>query len=1008
MQTVDVGSKEDGKLWYRKPNPSLSNGILVSVIRSAAAHGNRSVRFLQATFDTTGDSFLAADHHGNIYVFDITQNRFQLVQRTGQACTALAFTLRRTSEYLVALADYSIKCFDKDTAQLWDLDTFQRKRKLNIRQSVGIQKVFFLPRSNTILSCFSDDSIFAWESDTLFCKYQLPVPQKEPRMHHKAFAVTQDGKTLAVGGRSSLIHLWCLDSQKLMRVAQMPPNVRTVRHLEFLPDSFDRGSSQILGILSQDGIMRFTNIQTFKPLFEIGSIDNGITGVSICSKGRHIVTVIDSGALNIYSVENLTREVNKPPKPLVMMGTQGSENSRATVKVQAGTVQRPAKTPRRVHPAKKLQPPAVITGDGPETGQRDGLSKKRLQKVLKAFGEYPSKYRMFVWRSLLCLPENHCAFSSLMQKGVHPAFVTLHERYPIKSPKLQRGLQRVLSALAHWSAIFGETDYLPLVAFPFVKLFQNNPLICFEVVATVIVNWCQHWFEYFPNPPLNVLSMVENVLAHHDKSLLQHFVNCGITSQMYAWPLLETLFSEVLTQDEWLRLFDNIFSNHPSFLLMAVVAYIACCRAPLLQLTLREDFEYFFHHRNNFAISEMIKEAYHLMDSTQADIHPRCMLTDFEPLTAGQYPVFNKYPTFIVEYQSKERERIRQQELEYLRERQAVQELRSEAVRQQAEDEAWYVQQELLQQAEEQRRRILQQEEEKLTEQRARLAAMKRELKVKELQMVDAARRRFLKHQQDQRKIQLRRLDDEIQRKMALRDQETAAAVQDVEVRQMELDAQRHVFEQQLTKEQERVNQGVTAEIDTWRRRAELDETTFQNLLQSDTDLSQETKRVLEASLTEAEQLDADLQWKTEVLKRLEKADAEQQKHHQHLAELNRETRAKEEELVHIMMKMEDKKWDEVSLKRAELEKEKRSAAETLDSQSERNLGPPCSSRRLLNKPEFSKSLNKQPCSVNSSGFSLDRGRAELDHKERELMQVVRDLRQKMARNGAEYSSSSR
>lgn len=28
-----------------------------------------------------------------------------------------------------------------DTAQLWDMDTFQRKRKLNIKQSVGIQKV---------------------------------------------------------------------------------------------------------------------------------------------------------------------------------------------------------------------------------------------------------------------------------------------------------------------------------------------------------------------------------------------------------------------------------------------------------------------------------------------------------------------------------------------------------------------------------------------------------------------------------------------------------------------------------------------------------------------------------------------------------------------------------------------------------------------------------------------------------------------------------------------------
>lgn len=54
-----------------------------------------------------------------------------------------------------------------------------------------IVQVFFLPLSNTILSCFTDDSIFAWESDTLFCKYQLPVPQDEPRMHYKTFAVIQ-------------------------------------------------------------------------------------------------------------------------------------------------------------------------------------------------------------------------------------------------------------------------------------------------------------------------------------------------------------------------------------------------------------------------------------------------------------------------------------------------------------------------------------------------------------------------------------------------------------------------------------------------------------------------------------------------------------------------------------------------------------------------------------------------------------------------------------------------
>lgn len=62
-------------------------------------------------------------------------------------------------------------------------------------------------------------------------------------------------------------------------------------------------------------------------------------------------------------------------------------------------------------------------------------------------------------------------------------------------------------------------------------------------------------------------------------------------SQLYAWPLLETLFSEVLTRDEWLKLFDNIFSNHPSFLLMACVAYITCCREPLLLCSQKQDFE---------------------------------------------------------------------------------------------------------------------------------------------------------------------------------------------------------------------------------------------------------------------------------------------------------------------------------------------------------------------------------------------------------------------------------
>lgn len=57
------------------------------------------------------------------------------------------------------------------------------------------------------------------------------------------------------------------------------------------------------------------------------------------------------------------------------------------------------------------------------------------------------------------------------------------------------------------------------------------------------------------------------------------------------------------------------------------------------------------------------------MDTTPTDIHPDSMLDAFVALTKGQYPVFNQYPKFIVDYQTQERERIRKDELDYLRER---------------------------------------------------------------------------------------------------------------------------------------------------------------------------------------------------------------------------------------------------------------------------------------------------------------------------------------------------
>lgn len=159
-----------------------------------------------------------------------------------------------------------------------------------------------------------------------------------------------------------------------------------------------------------------------------------------------------------------------------------------TKPVKVAKVKTPsASTRKRVRSAKQR-----VTSLVPQTeADREGVGSPRLNKdkllsILKGYGEYPTKYRMFIWRCLLGLPENHTAYSSLLDRGTHPSYLALHKQYPIKSRKLLRVLQRALSALAHWASIFGEMKYLPGLVFPFVKMFQNNQLVTFEILATIL------------------------------------------------------------------------------------------------------------------------------------------------------------------------------------------------------------------------------------------------------------------------------------------------------------------------------------------------------------------------------------------------------------------------------------------------------------------------------------------------------------------------------------------
>lgn len=58
--------------------------LMLTVVRTAQQA--KAVRFLHLAFDTTGDCFLAADQHGNIYAFDLNRNRSDYSQNCFSSC----------------------------------------------------------------------------------------------------------------------------------------------------------------------------------------------------------------------------------------------------------------------------------------------------------------------------------------------------------------------------------------------------------------------------------------------------------------------------------------------------------------------------------------------------------------------------------------------------------------------------------------------------------------------------------------------------------------------------------------------------------------------------------------------------------------------------------------------------------------------------------------------------------------------------------------------------------
>lgn len=269
----------------------------------------------------------------------------------------------------------------------------------------------------------------------------------------------------------------------------------------------------------------------------------------------------------------------------------------------------------------------------------------RLLPILEEFGEYPEKHRPIIWKTILKLPQNYHAFARLLKRDLHSCVANYDKRYSLVDQKSLSNMSKIVSCLAHWTSIFGYVNYLPKFVFPFLRLCKGDLLLCFELVATILNNQCQLWFEFAPlQIPYNYLCLIENVLMEHDRKLYEFYKSKDVTAKIYALPLMETAFSEVLEQQQWMQLWDHVVSNDPCFMAFVIVAYNSSLRLTIMRYEKVESIEKLFFEQNYVNFKKLMSRAYRLMEKCPSSVHPKRYMKLFVPLAHGEYQRFENYP----------------------------------------------------------------------------------------------------------------------------------------------------------------------------------------------------------------------------------------------------------------------------------------------------------------------------------------------------------------------------
>ncbi|KAE9349401.1 hypothetical protein PF008_g6919 [Phytophthora fragariae] len=662
----------------------------------------------------------------------------------------------------VRRGDLVAVCFQDDTIMMWELESLALRYRFSLperEQSPGLQKIAVSEDEQVLVASGRAPFIYVWEfeSQTIIRIIELPPPIKQVTSH--AF-LPGHSTTISILGDDGSIFFLDVAAKNPQIKLEISNNGRAISafdieyHARYLAAATSDGFLLLYDMeIARETAARAQERRRKEGLMDLGGharlrTRSGLQGMPFSDDD------IDPTAEPNPVEFNQADQSHPVPSKLIdsLFGAKLPKHAgRASQQTQQVTTTSGESKPFRMRPASAtrsrvrattgslsvptkdmLNCESTTLRDKVRTRQRNPLgrppaqltaqeieiNRKRLVGSLKCSGMYPKKYRVLVWRFLLHLPKNEEAFRSLVAKGKHPVFVQLKDQYPLQDNRTFRRLHRILSAVVYWCPAFGEVSYLPAVVYPFVKIFRENDLAAFEASISVMLHWCGDFLISLPYPPVFAMSAIEKELARRDAQLYDHFTRYQVTSEAFAWSLLKTIFTEVLSEDEWMCLWDHLFtcSDTPQLLLVAVLAYLSYFRTALLASCDRFSIEQFFHQQNAIDIQKFVQlmmnlrakldlSEYTAIEGPAAADTSRHDRGPYWPLSRGQYPAFAHYPRFVVDFQISERNRIALEEAELVHKQKLLDDIEEDSRKLKTEHEKWMKERKLILEAEERRRK---------------------------------------------------------------------------------------------------------------------------------------------------------------------------------------------------------------------------------------------------------------------------------------------------------------